>query len=296
MISNLEYYKVFYTVAKEGSLTKAARELHISQPAVSQALKQLETQLDTVLFVRASRGVHLTPEGELLSSYVQSGLEQLLHGEAELMRRKNMEVGEVRIGASDMTLEFFLLPYLERFHEHHPEIKVLVTNGPTPETLQYLTAGKIDFGLVSSPDVDDPHIRAIPVREVEDVFVCGRRFLPYKNKTLDLKELEHLPIISLEQNTSSRRYMDQFLSENGVTIQPEFELAGSNMIVQFAERNLGVGCVARDFAEQQLKEGTLFALRFNQLIPKRHFSLVSLKNTALSVAAQNLVDLILETR
>ncbi len=293
MISNLEYYKVFYTVAKEGSLTRAAGELHISQPAVSQALKQLENQLDTVLFIRASRGVRLTPEGELLYSYVQSGLEQILRGEAELMRRKNMEVGEVRIGASDMTLEFFLLPHLERFHEKYPEIKVTVTNGPTPETIHYLTENKIDFGIVSSPDVEDGRIRAVPVREVEDIFVCGRRFLPYKNRMLDLKELEKLPIISLEQNTSSRRYMDAFLAENGVRLQPEFELANSDMIVQFALRSLGVGAVVRDFARKELAEGTLFELRFNQMIPKRHFSLVTLENAGLSVAARNLVNLIL---
>jgi DNA-binding transcriptional LysR family regulator len=131
---------------------------------------------------------------------------------------------------------------------------------------------------------------------IEDVFICGRRFLPYKNKTLDFHELENLPIISLEKNTSSRSCMDQFLMENEVTIQPEFELATSDMIVQFALRNLGVGIVVRDFAQEYLENGKLFELRFNKMIPKRSFCLVTDSRPHLSMAAEQLVKLILDQK
>ena len=151
MISNLEYYKVFYYVGKLGSLTHAAEELSISQPAVSQALKQLEDTLGTKLFVRASRGIRLTPEGESLYFYVKRGYEEIELGEKKLKKIMNLESGELRIGASDMTLQFYLLPYLEKYHEKYPHIKVTVTNAPTPETLQFLKEGKIDFGVVSTP-------------------------------------------------------------------------------------------------------------------------------------------------
>lgn len=100
---------------------------------------------------------------------------------------QNMELGEVRIGASDMTLQFYLLPYLEKFHEQYPGIKVIVTNAPTPETLNYLREGHIDFGIVSTPFPERPDIQMIPVREIEDVFVAGRRFFSYKNRTLDFR-------------------------------------------------------------------------------------------------------------
>ncbi len=288
MIDNLEYFKVFYYVAKAGSVTGAARELAVSQPAVSQAIRQLESQLGADLFYRAAKGVRLTREGQLLFSYVEKGYEQMELGLEKLLRLQNMEGGEIRIGASDMTLQYFLLPYLERFHEECPDIKMVVTNAPTPETLAFLEEGKIDFGVVSTPFEGQKGLEIVPVREIEDVFVGGRRFIAYKNRTLDLQELESLPMICLEKNTSTRSYMDRFLLQNGVQILPEFELATSDMIVQFALRSLGVGCVVRDFAAEYLETGVLFALRFNKIIPKRKFCVVRSTKMPLSAAAGRL--------
>lgn len=291
MISNLEYIKVFYYTAKSGSVTGAAALLSISQPAVSQSLRQLEKSLGVALFVRASRGVKLTPEGQMLYSYVERGYEQIEMGAEKVRQMRNLELGEVRIGASDMTLQFYLLPFLEKYHELYPDIKVFVTNGPTPETLKALGEGRIDFGVVSTPFEVSDGVKAIPVREVEDVFVAGRRFLPYKNRMLDFKELEKLPMIFLENNTSSRSYMDDFLRENGVVLQPEFELATSDMIVQFALRSLGVGCVVREFAREALESGLLFELRFNKLIPGRSFCVVQGVRAAVPAAAAKLLEL-----
>lgn len=218
MISNLEYYKVFYYTAKCGSVTGAAALLSISQPAVSQSLRQLERSLGVTLFARANRGVRLTAEGELLYSYVEKGYMQMEAGVEKVRQMRNLELGEVRIGASDMTLKFYLLPFLEKFHERYPDIKVYVTNGPTPETLKALREGRIDFGVVSEPFGASEDMSAVPVREIEDIFVAGRRFLPYKNRMLDFKELERLPMIFLEDNTSTRSRMDAFLRENGVIL------------------------------------------------------------------------------
>ena len=163
---SLEVYRVFYTVAKCRSITFAANELAISQPAVSQSVKQLEESLETKLFTRTSKGVRLTAEGELLYSYVSKGYEQIVLGEQKLMEMKNLELGEIRIGASDMTLQFFLLPYLEQFHERFPNIKVKVTNAPTPETLSNLEEGRIDFGVVSTPFQAKNTVEKVPVREI----------------------------------------------------------------------------------------------------------------------------------
>ena len=289
---NLEYYKTFYYVAKTGSITQAASELSISQPAVSQSMKQLENLLGAKLFTRASKGVQLTAEGELLYQYVAKGCEQIFLGEQRLEQMLNLELGEIHIGASDMTLQFYLLPYLEAFHEKYPHIKVVVSNAPTPETLENLVDNKIDFGVVSTPFESRHGIEVMEVKEIEDVFVAGRRFLPYKNRMLDLQELERIPIICLEGKTSTRTYIDGFLWDNGVRIRPEFELATSNMIVQFALRNLGVGCVMREFAREYLNSGTLFELRFNKIIPKRQFCVVTNTKVPLSAATANMLRLL----
>lgn len=302
MSENLEYYKVFYYAAKSGSLTMAAEELSVSQPAVSQALKQLESALMVKLFVRSSRGIRLTPEGELLYEHVKAGYEQILLGERKLSSMLRLDYGELKIGASDMTLKFYLLPLLEEYHEKHPGIKVTVTNAPTPETLELLRQGRIDFGVVSTPTEAVLEFSGVtaaagvtpvvtPVKEIEDVFVAGRKFIQYKNHMLDLQELEQLPIISLEGNTSTRKYMDSFLEKNGIRLHPEFELATSDMIVQFAMRGLGVGSVMKDFAAEYLEDGRLFELRFNKIIPKRQICVVRNGKLPISRAADEFLKI-----
>ncbi len=292
MVSNLEYYKVFYHVSRLGSLTLAAQALSISQPAVSQSIRQLEQQLGVPLFYRVAKGVRLTKEGETLRAYVARGYEQLEIGEQKLRQMRDLEAGEIRIGASDMTLQYYLLPYLERFHEAYPQIKVIVTNAPTPDTLELLEQGHIDFGAVSTPFEPGDRLETVSVRELEDIFVAGRRFIAYKNKMLDFQELGRLPMIFLEKNTSTRRFMDEYLENCGIRILPEFELATSGMIVQFALRSLGVGCVVRDFAQEYIDSGRLFELRFNMMIPKREVCIVYDGKARLSAAARALLQII----
>ena len=279
-------------MAKCGSLTLAAKELSVSQPAVSQALKQLEAHLNTGLFVRGSRGIGLTPEGEVLYACIKKGYEQIEEGERALRGMLDLEFGELRIGASDMTLRFFLLPYLEKYHESYPHIKVKVTNAPTPDTLLLLKEHKIDFGVVSTPIEMTKEMTVFPVREIQDCFVAGKKFVMHAGKKLPLNELENMPIISLEKDTSTRKYMDEFLRESGVELEPEFELATSDMIVQFAVRNLGIGCVMREFAEEYLESGELFELKFEKEIPKRQICVVTENRVPVSAAARKFLDMI----
>lgn len=287
---SLEYYKIFYYVATYKSITLAAEQLSISQPAVSQAVRHLEKMAGCALFVRTAKGVRLTREGELLFSYVGQGYETILAGERKLSGMLNLEQGEICIGASDMTLKYYLLPYLERFHEQYPGIRVTVTNAPTPETLRHLSAGKIDFGIVSAPLVAHRHIRVIPVRRIQDIFVAGRKFAYLTEEKLPYKKLMELPVMCLEGDTSTRKYVETFLQKEGVGIVPEFELATSDMLIQFAVRNLGIASVVRDFAEEYLESGALVELRFEKEIPKREFCIVSDERLPVSAAAGRLLE------
>lgn len=290
---SMEYYKIFYYVARYKSITGAAGELCISQPAVSQALKQLEQALGVCLFVRTVKGVSLTKEGTMLYSYVKNGYEQIALGEQKLQEMLNMKTGEIRIGASDMTLQFYLLPFLRSYHRLYPDIKVTVTNAPTPQTLEHLKAGRIDFGIVSTPFEEQKHLQILPAREIQDVFVAGSRFWNYKSQMLRYEQLNDIPIICLEENTSTRHYVDQFLNNEQVTLEPEFELATSDMIVQFALQNLGIGCVVQDFAQPYINADELFILQFDKQIPKRHICVVNDDRLPLSVAADGLMKLLM---
>lgn len=290
MNTNLEYYKSFYYVGKFHSITLAAEELSVSQPAVSQAIRNLERELGTTLFMRTAKGMRLTAEGQVLFGYVQRGYEMIEQGERKFREMQELSSGEICIGASDMTLQFYLLPYLEQFHEQFPKIKITVTNAPTPETLRHLQAGKIDFGVVSTPMEHTANMHVIPVRQIEDVFVAGKKFEYLKGGRLSYKELEHMPIMCLEGSTSTRKYVEDFLMEQGVVIHPEFELATSDMLIQFAKRSLGIASVVRDFALEGIENGELFQLEFNKKIPARQFCIVSDDRVPLTAAAEKLLD------
>ena len=292
MNANLDYYKVFYTSVKYGSISAAAGHLFLSQPAVSQTIRKLETELNVSLFFRTPKGIRLTAEGELLYSHVSKGYEEILLGERRMRQYMNLDEGEIRIGASDMTLEFFLLPFLERFHQLHSKIKVRVTNGPTPDTVSALLAGDIEFGIVSSPL--DPHrdYSVRPVAFIEDVFIAGSQFQDLKGKVLPLSVLESLPIVCLESRTSTRRYVDAFLQSRSVRLQPEFELATSDLIVQFTQRNLGIGCVVRNFYEKHKAEGNLFELQLEEALPPRNLCLITGLHVPVSPAGKELISLL----
>ena len=286
---NLEYYKIFYYTAKQKSVTLAAEKLSISQPAVSQAIKHLEKDLGCALFVRMAKGVRLTKEGEMLFSYVERGYEAILSGEKRLLEMLNLEKGEICIGASDMTLKYYLLPYLERFHEKYPNIRVTVTNAPTPETLQHLADGRIDFGIVSSPVEPQGWLKIIPVKEIRDVFVAGKKYKELCGRKMQYKELSEYPLMCLEGSTSTRHYVEAFLEEEGVTVSPEFELATSDMLIQFALRNLGIASVMEEFAKEYEEDGRLFKLQFEKEIPARKFCIVLNGRIPMSAAAAKLL-------
>lgn len=292
MSVNLEYYKIFYYVAKHKSITLAADELFISQPAVSQSIKQLENSIGGNLFLRTSKGVSLTPEGEVLYTYVSKGYDYILLGESKFKELLTLETGEIRIGASDMTLKFYLLPYLEQFHKLYPKVRVKVTNVPTPETLEYLHAGKIDFGVVSEPVNEYKGINAIPVSTIKDVFIANDKFSELKDRIIDLHELEKYPIICLESNTSARKYVDDFLKKNGTTLNPEFELATSDLIVQFTKRSLGIGCVVKNFAKKLIENGELFELNLKTPICERNICIVTQDKMPISPAGKKLLSLL----
>lgn len=291
---NLEYYKVFYYVCLEGSLTAAAQKLCISQPAVSQAVRQLEKEAGARLFFRTSKGVQLTREGELLFRYVKVGVEQLLEGGRMLKRMLDMDMGEVRIGASDMTLQFFLLPFLEQFHRQYPKIKVTVTNAPTPETIRSLEEGKIDFGVVTTPFSCKSGIQKTLVKPIRNVFIAGNSFEQLKGRLLNYSALCGLPCIFLEKNTSTRAFMDGFLLKKGIELKPEFELATSDMIVQFARRNMGIGCVMEEFAGEAMERGEVFKLTFHEKMPLRHICVVTGESGLISMAGRSLLALLTE--
>lgn len=289
---NLELYKIFYHVVKAGSISKASQELYISQPAVSQSIKKLESRIGGQLFTRAPKGIVLTPEGEVLFKYIEQGYNMFLLAEKKFQEAINLDTGTIRIGASDMTLKYFLLPHLEEFHQRYAKVKIKVTNMPSPQTIEALKTGAIDFGVVSLPLAADDSLEVNPVMEIQDCFVANEQFQELAGREVSIHELVNYPLIMLERKTATRQYIDDYLLKHSITLEPEFELATSDLIVEFACRGLGVSCVVRDFAREDIEKGVLFEIDLKEKIPARQIAVVALKNVPLTAAAKKFMELL----
>ena len=288
---NLELYKIFYHVVKAGSISKASQELFISQPAVSQSIKKLESRIGGQLFTRAPKGIVLTPEGEVLFKYIEQGYNMFMLAEKKFMEAINLDSGTIRIGASDMTLKYFLLPHLEEFHQRYAKVKIKVTNMPSPQTIEALKTGAIDFGVVSLPLAADDSLEVNPVMEIQDCFVANEQFQELAGREVSIHELVNYPLIMLERKTTTRQYIDDYLLRHSISLEPEFELATSDLIVEFACRGLGVSCVMRDFARESIEKGLLFEINLKEKIPARQIAVVTLRNVPLTAAAKKFMEL-----
>ena len=133
---NYESYKIFYQVAINESISKASQKMMISQPAVTWHLKNLEANLGVTLFIRTKKGVKLTEEGSIFFEYIKNGIKSFTNGENMLTNLKNLDYGNIRIGASTTVSEHVLMPYLEKFHERYPNIDIQIVNTLTEELLK----------------------------------------------------------------------------------------------------------------------------------------------------------------
>ncbi|OPH53152.1 LysR family transcriptional regulator [Paenibacillus ferrarius] len=289
MIHNMELYQVFYITAKAGSLSKAAEELFVTQPAVTHSIKQLEAKLGGQLFVRTARGVTLTTEGRELFTYVEQAYHFIQNGERIITEMHQLTHGEVRIGAGDTLCKHFLLPHLKQFHEAFPKIKIQVTNRTTTETIALLKEGKIDLGIVNLP-CSDSQIMIQESVSIQDCFLAGDMFKHLAKTPIPLEQLLEQPLILLEKGSSTRAYLDHFAEMNGLSIKPEIELGSVDLLIEFARNGFGIACATKEFVRQELLEDALHEIQLTTPLPARKVGIITLKSTPLSASANHLFE------
>lgn len=295
MSVRLDNYKIFLEVCDKGSFSKAAEALFMTQPAVSQGISQLEQYFSIRLFTRMPKGVKLTEEGKLLKEHVAAGMQLLQKGEKKLFDVKNLSTGTLKIGVGDTISKYFLMPYLERFHREAPNIQLKVINRTSIEVVEMLKSGELDIALCNLP-IQESMVESLPCLEIQDIFVCGKGFLEYTKKPLSLLEISKLPLILLEPRANSRRYIEEFFREKGISIQPEIELGSHDLLLDFAKINLGVACVTEEFSKEFLQNKEVFPISLKEPIPKRSIGFCFLKEVSLSPASEKLMNLVLEKR
>ena len=283
---SFELYRYFYEVAKAGNVTKASEKLFVSQSAVSQAIKRLETKLGYRLFNRNARGVQLTAEGEVLCAYVSDAITLIENAQEKLSVMRGLRSGEIKIGASDTACSLFLLPYLEKFNAAHPEIHISVINRTTQELIKLLKNGSVDISFVNLPVADDEMLEITPVMQIHDCFVVGAKYAYLAESAIRLADLCKYPILMLDSSSNSRKHIEAFLASHEIEIKPSIELESLSLLSEFAKIGLGIAATIKEDAQKMIDCHELHELRFPETFPTRNIGLAQVRNVNLSFAAE----------
>lgn len=258
-IINLELYRIFYFTAVSGSISEAARTLHMTQPSASQAIKQLEEALRITLFHRTPKGVALTVDGKMLFSFIEQAYGLIASAE-------------------------------KKMSEVVPDIKISLTTGSTLRCLQFLKEGAIDFCLVRKP-APDKMLQFTKVLTVQDCFVAGETYKAITRRPISLEQLARLPLIVFPSNMTSRKMLDEFFFAYGLTIQPVFEIGSRDILIDFAKAGLGISCVVKSFIQEELKADVLYEVQLDTPLPMIDFGIVQLKEGSLPTAARTFIEM-----
>lgn len=288
---NIDYelYRIFYIVAKNGNITRASKELLISEPAVSKSIKNLEGYLGAPLFTRTKKGVNLTTEGVTLYEYISKGIEYFKSGEAKFNELINLESGTIRIGINTTLTKEFLMPYLETFNKLYPNINIEIRTNLTSELKSMLKDGLIDMHILNLTNEETKNdFNIIKCKTITDCFVSNK---PIKEK-ISIKELNNYPLILQDKNSNTRKFLDDFANKYEITLKPKIEIGSYYLVSEFSRIGLGIGYVTKNYIKNNLDNKELFIVPIKEKIPSREIGILLNKNTTPNFSTKELIKII----
>lgn len=291
---DIELYKVFYTVAKAGNITKAADSLYISQPAVTMNIKKLEDLLGTTLFIRTKRGVILTEEGKVLYEYVADAMENIKLAENRLTSLKNLDSGIIRIGIGTTLTKYFLVPFLQIFHEKYPNVQINIDTSMTQEILKKLENGKLDLAIIASENKNYTTFNIEYSKDIQYNFFGNEKFKELSKTDISLEELNNYPLLLQYPYSNSRKMLDNFTQKNNISLKSNMELSSYSLVIEFAKIGLGLGFVAEDFVKDEVKNKELYRINIKPKFPKHNILILTKKDYLPSFSTKKLIEIIKE--
>lgn len=291
----LDLYRIFLAAAHTGNFTEAGSQLFMTQSAVSQAMAQLEQILDTPLFYRAGRGMALTSEGETLKEHVILAFEEITAGEQALNALKNLNAGVLHIAASDTLCRHYLLPLLQIFHERYPDIRLQVTNRPSPACLKMIQQKEADLAFVNrSRHAPPTGVELLDVMDYEDIFIAGAPFSRYASEPSPLSLILEEPLILLETGSSTRENLEAWVLSQDLALKTSIEAGSVDVILDLVRIGLGIGWIP-GYAAPADKQGQLFPVQTRQPPPRRTVAMAVPRMPSLSKAAQTFMQLVTDS-
>ena len=288
-----DYYRIFYYVAKYGSISHAAEILHSNQPNITKYMNNLEAQLGCRLMMRSNKGVTLTPEGEKLYAHVQIAYSQLREAENELSGVGKMRTGTVWIGATETALYGVLLDVLAKFRAAYPGIRLHITNGSTSSTETALRKGLLDLAIVTSPIDSLPDMQSTSLLTFQEILVAAACSDYSQKRRITPEEVLTYPIIGLGRHAKTYEFYSHLFLPYGLEWQPEIDLATSDQILPMIKAGLGIGFVPEFLAMGDLEQKAIVPIEVAGLKPERAIVLLEDKTKCLSAAAAALKRMML---
>lgn len=288
---NFEYYKIFYYVAKYRNFTRAARVLGNSQPNITRAMNCLEQQVQSTLFIRTNRGVQLTSEGEKLYNYISAAMAQIFAAEEALSESDGLLYGNIVIGTSETALNIFLVDQLKSFHQKHPGIRLKIYNYSTPQALEAVRSGKVDFAVVSTPVETAGPLKVTSLASFQDILVGGRTFEHLTGRAVSLSELKEYSLMGLGRETMTYKLYNRFFMTHGQEFAPDIEVATTDQILLMVKSELGLAFVPEPMTRESLNKEEIVTIQLQEEIPMREICLVYDYQHPLNSAARQFVTL-----
>jgi len=270
---DFELYKVFYFVAKNKNLSKAANDLFISQPAVSQSIKKLEEEIGSKLFYRTKTGMNLTEDGEILYDYLKVPIEHLNNGKKYLLSEQDNSSTTIRIGSSTTLIKYSLIPVLKIFKEEFPNVKFEIIQGITNKLMDMLDNDLLDLVLLSINYNNKNDKRVFVIEEAQDVFCYKKNAFDFGNKKFKMNELNDLPLLLQSDVSTSRKFLDDLASKEHVILKSRYDVGSYSLVLDFVREGLGIGFVNYNHVKDEVKKGNLVVLNTSFNIPTRKIGL-----------------------
>ena len=268
--------KVFCSVARNLSFTKASKELYVSQPAISKHIQELEAEYSTRLFERMGTHIALTPEGELLLSHAEKILAHYKQLDFEMNLLTQRHVGELRLGASTTIAQYVLPTYLATFSQKFKQIKLSLINGNTRDIERAIEEHRIDLGLIEGVS-RQPHLHYTPFMRDELVCIASTRSRLARRDEISLDELRQLPLVIRESGSGSLEVFEKTLAQHQLKLSQfniAMQMGTTEGIKRFLYHTDSVGVVSIQAVTTDLAEGRLKVIDIADFSCEREFCFV----------------------
>ena len=296
IINRLPELRVFHIAAENLSMTSAAKQLFLTQPAVSHTIKELEKQYGHKLFIRANRKIRLTSQGEFLFQLCEKIFETVRSQQIKLDEHFKVNKGELKFSATQTIVKYSLMSAIKEFHLSNPEAVFKVQSSSKLETYRLVSSGAVEFGFVTTPipvGALSAGLKYQKLLDIEDVFISNSDRYSEISRKLTFDDVCKSSLITLGRNSLSYRYQKEFFERNNYSLTPDIECDNLDLVVEFVEAGLGIGWITEAVLADAIQKGRkIKKLDFVTPLPRREIGIISKADKELSYLAEKFVDLV----